>query len=188
MRPVLNDEAAEILANVKNHITTISIVGKYRTGKSYFLNRLIGKMDGFPLGSTVKPKTKGLWIWFGAHPADQEHTLLLMDTEEFADPENSDYTDDMWIVSVVVLMSSTLVYNSVETIDLDSLNDLQLASDLTEHLKVKAGQNEDGTDFGKYIPTFIWAVRDFSWSQKLRGRCFTKWLPRALFRASERPQ
>jgi hypothetical protein len=41
------------------------VVGKYRTGKSFFINRVIlekvGK--GFNVGATINPCTKGLWIW-----------------------------------------------------------------------------------------------------------------------------
>ena len=45
----------------------------YRTGKSYLLNRLMGRSDGFPLGSTVQAKTKGIWMWLGDHPKDPEN-------------------------------------------------------------------------------------------------------------------
>ena len=37
-------------------VTVVCVVGPYRTGKSYLLNRLMGKdlRDGFPLGPTIE--------------------------------------------------------------------------------------------------------------------------------------
>lgn len=37
--------------------------GKYRTGKSFLLNCLLGRQSGFVVGPTVEPCTKGIWIW-----------------------------------------------------------------------------------------------------------------------------
>ncbi len=43
----------------------LSIVGKYRTGKSFLMNRVIldTKTQGFQVGSTINSCTKGLWMW-----------------------------------------------------------------------------------------------------------------------------
>ena len=59
---------AKILLNQKKfkNIGIISLVGKYRTGKSFLLNRVIlnNKSNlGFNVGPTFKPCTKGIWIW-----------------------------------------------------------------------------------------------------------------------------
>lgn len=42
---------------------------------------------GFPLGSTVQSKTKGIWVWCRPHPKDSEQVLLLMDSEGLGDVE-----------------------------------------------------------------------------------------------------
>ncbi len=41
------------------------VAGKYRTGKSFLLNRVIlnKKNEGFGVGPTINPCTKGLWVW-----------------------------------------------------------------------------------------------------------------------------
>merc|ERR1719233_769463 len=44
----------EYLNSVTKPLVIISVAGLYRTGKSYLLNRLLGKEVGFPLGSTVQ--------------------------------------------------------------------------------------------------------------------------------------
>ena len=169
-KPVLIKKTAELLADVEQPITVVAIVGKYRTGKSYLLNRLIGKSGGFPLGSTVQSKTKGIWMWLRPHPTEPNRHLLLIDTEGLADPEKASPSHDIWIFSLAILLSSTFVYNSVGTIDNTALNDLHLASTLTENLMVKAGGEEDGTEFGRFFPIFVWVVRDFFLEKEIEGK------------------
>jgi len=49
----------------KRKLAVVSIVGKYRTGKSFFVNRVLlnQKKGGFQVGPTINPCTKGLWLW-----------------------------------------------------------------------------------------------------------------------------
>lgn len=59
-------EAQEFLSSLKGKkLGVISIVGKYRTGKSFIVNRvLLDKIhQGFKVGPTINPCTKGLWMW-----------------------------------------------------------------------------------------------------------------------------
>lgn len=37
--------------------------GKYRTGKSFLLNCLIGRASAFAVGPTVEACTKGIWVY-----------------------------------------------------------------------------------------------------------------------------
>lgn len=63
----------------------MTVAGKYRTGKSYILNRvLLNQNSGFEVGPTINACTKGLWIWpqivdikFG----DIVKKCLIIDTE-----------------------------------------------------------------------------------------------------------
>ena len=60
-------EAHDLLTQKEySKIGIISLVGKYRTGKSFLLNRVIlntHKKSGFGVAPTFKPCTKGIWIW-----------------------------------------------------------------------------------------------------------------------------
>jgi hypothetical protein len=58
---ILNKEAEEFLKSLDDSpLGIVSVVGKYRTGKSFFINRVLlnapGK--GFNVGPTVNPCTK----------------------------------------------------------------------------------------------------------------------------------
>uniref|UniRef100_A0A5F8HAS5 GB1/RHD3-type G domain-containing protein n=1 Tax=Monodelphis domestica TaxID=13616 RepID=A0A5F8HAS5_MONDO len=84
---IVNQEALRILTSITKPVVVVAIVGLYRTGKSYLMNRLAGKNKGFSLGSTVQSHTKGIWMWCVPHPRRSDHTLVLLDTEGLEDPE-----------------------------------------------------------------------------------------------------
>lgn len=43
---VVNQKALEILSAFTQPLVVVAIVGLYRTGKSYLMNKLVGKNDG----------------------------------------------------------------------------------------------------------------------------------------------
>lgn len=62
-------------------LCVLSVVGKYRTGKSYFINKvLLEDNEAFQIGSTVNACTKGLWLYRGVLKRNGKHVLVL-DTE-----------------------------------------------------------------------------------------------------------
>ncbi|XP_032752441.1 guanylate-binding protein 6-like [Rattus rattus] len=125
---MVNPEAICILNNISQPVVVVAIVGMYRTGKSYLMNCLAGQNKGFPLGCTVQSETKGIWMWCMPHPTKSSHTLILLDTEGLGDVEKGDPRNDDWIFALAVLLSSTLVYNSMSTINNDALEKLQYPS------------------------------------------------------------
>ncbi|XP_067865534.1 guanylate-binding protein 1-like [Heterodontus francisci] len=170
---VINEEALQLLSNINETVVVVSIVGFYRTGKSYLMNRLAGKTRGFSLGSTVQSHTKGIWMWCVPHPKKFNHCLVLLDTEGLGDTEKGDQQNDCWIFSLAVLLSSTFVYNSVGTIDQYAVEKLHFVSNLTELIKVKANEEDDDEeelDLLKVSPAFVWAVRDFTLELKINGQ------------------
>ncbi|XP_012371141.1 guanylate-binding protein 6-like isoform X2 [Octodon degus] len=162
----VNKEAIEILEKISQPVVVVAIVGLYRTGKSYLMNRLAGRNCGFQLGSTIQSKTKGIWMWCMPHPINPDHTLVLLDTEGLGDVEKGDPKNDSWIFALAILLSSTFVYNSMGTINHQALEQLHYVTELTELIKAKSSSNSDGvqdcTEFVSFFPDFIWAVRDFN--------------------------
>jgi hypothetical protein len=60
----LSSEAEQFLNSISNNLSVVAVAGLYRTGKSYLLNRVIlNRNEGFTVGPTINPCTKGLWLW-----------------------------------------------------------------------------------------------------------------------------
>ncbi|XP_069598545.1 guanylate-binding protein 1-like [Ranitomeya imitator] len=172
---VVNKEAVDILQQISDPIIVVAIVGKYRTGKSFLMNRLVGRNGGFPLGSSIQSKTKGIWMWCVPHPRNPGHVLVLLDTEGLGDVEKGDSKNDAWIFSLTVLLSSALVYNSMGTIDQQAIEQLHYVTQLTEIVKTKSGNSRDGSAAEKeLLPSFTWCVRDFSLILERDGKEITE--------------
>ncbi|XP_044847493.1 guanylate-binding protein 1-like [Mauremys mutica] len=178
----VQQEALQVLAEISQPVVVVAIAGLYRTGKSYLMNRLAGKRTGFSLGSTIQSHTKGIWMWCLPHPHSGRagHTLVLLDTEGLGDVEKGDGKNDVWIFALSVLLSSTLVYNSLGTINQQAMDQLHYVTELTERIKVKAAgkggrrKGEDSAEFVGFFPAFVWAVRDFVLQLELDGREITE--------------
>jgi hypothetical protein len=115
----INTDALSIIEKLEGNIAVCSVVGPYRSGKSFINNLLLNRQDGFQLGSTVRSCTRGLWIWskpikysnkFG------EFNLIIIDTEGLAAPTATKKLDSQIFV-LSILLSSYLVYNTKNVID-----------------------------------------------------------------------
>ena len=178
------DEAAAALRKFDGPIAVIAVVGLYRTGKSYLVNRMVGKQHGFTVGPTVNACTKGIWMWSEPVPfvnaRGEKLQLLVLDTEGIGGTKSSsDY--DTRIFSLAVLLCSTLIYNSLGSIDEKAISNLSFVANLSQHVQVKASQggddessttSSDGTSasegtmettaLSSFFPSFMWVIRDFA--------------------------
>ena len=123
-----------MLSKIKGNIAVISVAGMYRTGKSYLLNRVIlGRSNGFGVGPTVNPCTKGLWIWgrplAGFNEDGDPINVLVVDSEGIG-ALDEDTNHDVKIFTLAVLLSSYFIYNSMGSIDESALSSLNLVVNL----------------------------------------------------------
>ena len=123
----VSKEAQEFLSSMNDDpLGVVSIVGKYRTGKSFFVNRILleKKEGGFGVGNTVNACTKGLWLWTDTIPSSNPDTpdlkLLVLDTEGFGGIEEG-MNHDSRIFLFAILLSSYFIYNSLGSIDENAL-------------------------------------------------------------------
>ncbi|XP_072505107.1 guanylate-binding protein 2-like isoform X2 [Notamacropus eugenii] len=174
---IVNQKSLEILSSITEPVVVVAIVGLYRTGKSYLMNKLAGKKSGFSLGSTVQSHTKGIWMWCVPHPKKPNHILVLLDTEGLGDVEKGDNKNDTWIFALAVLLSSTFVYNSMGTINQQAMDQVNYVTELSERIKSKSTPNTDGvensSDFVTFFPDFVWTVRDFTLELEINGEPIT---------------
>lgn len=156
-----------MLSKIKGNISVISVAGMYRTGKSYLLNRVIlGRSNGFGVGPTVNPCTKGLWIWgrpLAGFTADGEPINVLVVDSEGIGALDEDTNHDVKIFTLAVLLSSYFIYNSMGSIDESALSSLNLVVNLAQHIQFKGNKTIDDEDIdAEDLPSFMWVVRDFA--------------------------
>ena len=168
---IIQEKAKQILCLKSNeNIGIISLVGKYRTGKSFLLNRVLLNMrnnSGFEVGPSVKPCTKGIWLWSEPLIIQNNHSpspfpCFLIDTEGL-EAYDEEVNHDTKIFLISVLISSLFIYNSFGAIDETALNTLSFILNLSKFIKIKSVNKEDNEDeFAEYFPTLLWLLRDFS--------------------------
>ncbi|CAH6777137.1 guanylate-binding protein 5 [Phodopus roborovskii] len=173
---VANQEALEILSAITQPVVVVAIVGLYRTGKSYLMNKLAGKQKGFSVGSTVQSHTKGIWMWCVPHPQKPDHTLILLDTEGLGDVEKIDEKSDIQIFALAILLSSTLVYNTMNKIDQGAIDLLHNVTELTDLLHTRNSSDlseiKEPAD-SSFFPDLVWTLRDFFLSLETNGHAIT---------------
>ncbi|CAM9480361.1 unnamed protein product, partial [Heterosigma akashiwo] len=171
----VNEEALGNLRKIEARIAVVAVAGLYRTGKSSLLNWLMDKQSGFQVGPTVQRCTRGLWIWgrpkicAGADGAPV--WCVVLDTEGIGGLE-ADSQYDARIFSLATLLCSTLVYNSLGSIDENAINSLSFIANLAQHIKIDGdavgggggggGADADAARFHEFFPRFAWVLRDFA--------------------------
>lgn len=164
----ITPEGLALLNSIDKKIGVISVAGKYRTGKSYLLNKIILDINskGFGVGPTINPCTKGIWIYnkpIEVKTSDgEEISLLILDSEGLG-AFDEDANHDTRIFMLAVLLSSFFIYNSVGSIDENALNNMSLIINLTKNLQIRATDSElDVEELSNYFPSLLWVLRDFS--------------------------
>ena len=189
---IIPQEAKQLLNQPSfNNIGIISLVGKYRTGKSFLLNRVLlnrQKNSGFGVGPTFRPCTKGIWIWsepliISNSQSNKPFPCFLIDTEGLG-AYIEEINHDTKIFLIAILISSLFIYNSFGAIDEISLTSLSLVLNLGETIKIKNLSHHDTEEeLAEYFPSLLWLLRDFSLKlEDINGNAITEkqYLEKAL--------
>ena len=162
------EEGLALLRSFKEKVGVVVVAGRYRSGKSFLLNRgvlRVSPKQGFPTGSTVNACTKGIWIYpqllkRGRIPA------VVLDTEGTNSMEATP-EQDAKLLSVAVSMSSTFVFNSSGALDETSFAEIGIVTHAAKSLQ---NASEDHWN----PPRLLWTLRDFSLQlEDARGNVIT---------------
>jgi len=92
--------------------------------------------------------------------------VLLLDVEGLSDPmrDDSDSSkDDDALFTLSVLLSSLLIINTTGTIDSKKFEALQVATNLSERIRVHGTEEEPNSmQIAQQMPYLLWLVRDFT--------------------------
>ena len=170
---IIPKEANNLLTkqNLKN-IGIISLVGKYRTGKSFLLNKVLlnnnNKNSGFNVGPTIKPCTKGIWIWsdpiiINNNYCNESFPCFIIDTEGLG-AYDEEINQDTKIYLIAILISSLFIYNSFGPIDEPAIETLSFIINLGKTIKLRnsSKENDAENELIEYFPSLFWLLRDFS--------------------------
>lgn len=169
------EEGLSLLRSIgSEEVSIVAVAGMYRTGKSFFLNRL-AQTSELGVGSTTEPHTRGIWLWSSPDMRARDGSrLLLMDTEGLASADQEE-SYDVKIFALGLLLSSYFVLNVVGVIDDNTIERLHLVTEVTKRVVVyqDEGKQQGRQDLSKHFPPLVVLVRDFALAPTSRGAAIT---------------
>ena len=154
----LVDEAVELLQTIDKPMAVLSICGPYRTGKSYFISRVLGLPGAFRLGHSMQACTRGIWMATTVLECEKFVTVLL-DTEGI-DAVGASETLVMSLLTLTTLLSSFLIYNSKKVPQKVDLSKMNCFTQLSSSFFAQGSKSATPEAIKNYFPQFLWLLRD----------------------------
>ena len=126
------------------------------------MNRgLLNQKKGFNVGN-YNLGTKGIYIWtkpiMSVNNEGNKFPVYFIDCEGVN--EENDYSK---IYSLLMLISSLTIYNTLGPIEENTINSMNFLLNLTKHLQVKSSIDTERNlcdDISNLMPSYIWVMRD----------------------------
>ena len=150
-------DAIALLSSVRRPLAVLSICGPFRSGKSYFLSRLLGR-EFFEVGQGMKACTIGLWM-STALLEKEEYSILLVDTQGL-DSISAAESIGSSLMAVTALLSSLLIYNSRNCPNNVDVERLRICCLLSSTILCRVTKKELSRIEKKFFPHFLWLLRD----------------------------
>ncbi|XP_021052636.1 guanylate-binding protein 5-like [Mus pahari] len=148
---VTNQEALKILSAITQPVVVVAIVGLYRTGKSFLMNKLAGKENVIL-------------------------TRMTRDMLQICSHFQVDEKNDTQIFALAILLSSTFVYNTMNKIDQGAIDLLHNVTELTDLLRTRNSSDPSKTEGPadmSFFPDLVWTLRDFFLDLEANGHAIT---------------
>ena len=153
------EEACVALNAMQHPLAVVAIAGKYRSGKSTLISRLIGRKGAFKVGHSVRSCTKGIMAHKLALTVAGGQRVLVLDSEGL-NALDSNIQHDVRIFALSVLLSSVFLYNVQNTLDEAALNSIKVVTDFATMMC--ATGTDTAESLAAEMPMFAAVVRDFS--------------------------
>ena len=116
-------ESIELLESIGKPIAPIAICGPYRTGKSYFLSRILGDLEYFKVGHSTETCTHGIWMATSVLECD-DFVVVFFDTEGINAVDDSKQFSTNFLITTA-LTSSLVIYNTKRPLQLKDIEKLR---------------------------------------------------------------
>ena len=153
------EDALALLRGIDKPLAVLSICGPYRSGKSYFISRVLGSPGAFKLGHSMQACTRGIWIATTVLE-NQEFAAVLLDTEGI-DAVGASETVAMSLLTLTTLLSSFLIYNSKKVPQKVDLSKMKCFTQISTSILAQRG-TAFSTTMKSFSPHFLWLLRDVS--------------------------
>ena len=127
-------EALEIIKGLHGNVAVCDVVGPNRSGKSFILNLILNRKEGFTLGKTQKSCTRGIWMWDTPIKHNYgEFNLILLDTKGLGSYDTKPELDNKIFV-LSLLLSSFFIFNTKNVIDRTAIKQLGIMTDISKFI------------------------------------------------------
>ena len=116
-------ESLELLRSIEKPIAPVAICGPYRTGKSYFLSRMVGDTECFKVTHSTEACTRGIWMATAVLECP-EFVVVFFDTEGIGAVDDSTQGSINFMISTA-LISSLLIYNTKRPLQMKDIEKLR---------------------------------------------------------------
>lgn len=116
-------ESLELIRSIQKPIAAVAICGPYRTGKSYFLSRMLGDSEYFKVGHSTEMCTRGIWMATSVLECD-EFVVIFFDTEGIGAVDDPIQSSTSFVI-LAALTSSLLIYNTKRPLQLKDIEKLR---------------------------------------------------------------
>ena len=103
----IHQDTLKSLENVSGPVSVIAVVGRFRSGKSYFLNKMAKNDTLFETSRKTYSCTKGIWVWV-THDRASARNVILLDTEGLSDPKKNQQIGSK-LFSIASFLTSNIV-------------------------------------------------------------------------------
>jgi len=161
----VSPEVADRLTSQEAPLHVLTFFGEPKTGKSSFIRHAILR------GKGLKVEDSGLsevfhsrndvviWLWNGIirckRDDGSEYDTIVLESK------NVEGVDESVVFALCVLLSSHVVYNGMDMLEPNNIQNLKVIKNLLKTIKATRDQEEeDGLTFREHFPHLSWLLRD----------------------------
>ena len=167
---VISEDVKKLFNQIGNNkIGIISFLGQYHSkdDKLFLLNKIISKNSEIELLDNQQKNNKGILIYSKPlivknNSCDEEFPCFVIDYYNLDINVNKDEINhESKIFLIIILISSLLIFNSINNIDDNSLINMSFILNLIKTIKLKGTlEEENNSEIIEFFPLLLWVIQN----------------------------